>query len=70
MQESLILPSFFSKITIFMNAMDWKEALGKAFDIPVNEDNPVADETVQPEEREDAVTQQGKDRLDIILERK
>ena len=53
-----------------MNAMDWKEALGKAFDIPVNEDNPVADETVQPEEREDAVTQQGKDRLDIILERK
>ena len=53
-----------------MNTTDWKEALGKAFDIPVNEESPQAEETEQTQEREDAVTQQGKERLDIILERK
>ena len=53
-----------------MNTTDWKEALGKAFDMPVNEESALTEETVQPQEREDAVSQQGKERLDVVLERK
>jgi len=52
-----------------MNTTDWKEALGKAFDLPVSDDSstPVQD---QPAEKGDALAQQGKTRLDIVLERK
>lgn len=52
-----------------MNNTDWKQALGKAFNLPVNEP---ADEPQTPEQqpRGDALAQQGKNRLDIVLERK
>ena len=70
MQEGLILPQFFTIDYRPMNTTDWKEALGKAFNVPVPEDNEVTDAAEQPVEREDAVTQQGKERLDIVLERK
>ena len=70
MQEGLILPLFFYIDYRPMNTTDWKEALGKAFNVPVPEDNEVTDAPEQPVEREDAVTQQGKERLDIVLERK
>ena len=52
-----------------MNQIDWKEALGKAFDMPVsdgNSDTPPADTPANG----DAVQQQGKRMLDIVLERK
>ena len=53
-----------------MNTTDWKDVLGKAFDLPVPEesDNQTAEQ--QPAAQGDAVTQQGKTRLDIVLERK
>ena len=51
-----------------MNTNDWKEALGKAFDVPVNEETTTPHE--EPADKGDALTQQGKTRLDIILERK
>lgn len=55
-----------------MNTTDWKDALGKAFNVPV------PDETSQQQPLDeqhaeaagDAVQQQGKTRLDIVLERK
>ena len=50
-----------------MNNTDWKDILGKAFNLPDDADtttpDPVAD-------KGDAVQQQGKQMLDIILERK
>ena len=52
-----------------MNTTDWKEALGKAFNLPDNEEQATPEEEPQPD-REDAVQQQGKTRLDIVLERK
>ena len=52
-----------------MNTTDWKEALGKAFNLPDNEEHAAPEEEPQPD-REDAVQQQGKTRLDIVLERK
>ena len=60
--------SFFSGL---MNNSDWKEALGKAFNLPVQEEPTAADnEAQQPEERGDALQQQGGARLDVLLERK
>ena len=53
-----------------MNPIDWKEALGKAFDVPVTDESPVTDDAQPAPERGDAVQQQGKTRLDIVLERK
>ena len=54
-----------------MNNIDWKEALGKAFNMPEGEEN-VATDAVEEQQtpRADAVEQQGKQRLDIVLERK
>ena len=51
-----------------MNTIDWKEALGKAFDVPVGEETTTPQE--EPADNGDALTQQGKTRLDIVLERK
>lgn len=54
-----------------MNNTDWKEALGKAFNLPVNEEPTVdGNEAQTPEDRADAVQQQGTARLDVLLERK
>ena len=53
-----------------MNTTDWKDALGKAFNMPVPEEKTSSEEPQQPEDRGDAVEQQGKTRLDIVLERK
>ena len=53
-----------------MNTTDWKDALGKAFNMPVHEDNPTDAQQPQPEDRGDALEQQGKARLDIVLEKK
>lgn len=66
-QEGLICPEIFF---FAMNTTDWKDVLGKAFDLPVPEesDNQTAEQ--QPAAQGDAVTQQGKTRLDIVLERK
>lgn len=55
-----------------MNPIDWKEALGKAFNVPVPEENdvdaPAPDEAQQGQD--DAMQQQGADWLDIVFERK
>jgi len=54
-----------------MNQIDWKEALGKAFDMPVPDENTAPDENTPPEACQgDALQQQGKRMLDIVLERK
>ncbi len=52
-----------------MNSTDWKDALGKAFNVPVPDGSPVTDNE-QEQEKGDALQQQGKNRLDILLERK
>ena len=54
---------------IDMNNIDWKDALGKAFNLPA-EGNTDHSESEPLQEKGDAVHQQGKRRLDIILERK
>ena len=55
-----------------MNPIDWKEALGKAFDMPVPDKTDV--EATVPDGAQanegDAVQQQGDTRLDIVFERK
>jgi len=56
-----------------MNQIDWKDALGKAFNMPVPEENDDNETQPQAEGGEtggDAVQQQGGARLDIVLERK
>lgn len=53
-----------------MKDIDWKEALGKAFNVPVNDTSANDEEPQTADEQGDAVQQQGKTRLDIILERK
>ena len=54
-----------------MNNIDWKEALGKAFNMPESEENVVTDAVEEQEvPKAGAVEQQGKQRLDIVLERK
>ena len=55
-----------------MNTTDWKDALGKAFNMPVpeTEDN-APDENSEPTAKKgDALQQQGARRLGIVLERK
>lgn len=55
-----------------MNPIDWKDVLGKAFDMPVpenvNDDVSDANDASMPDG--DALQQQGGTRLDILLERK
>jgi translation initiation factor 1 len=53
-----------------MNSIDWKDALGKAFNVPVpdNNDVPEANDGCKP--AGDAMQQQGGAQLDILLERK
>ena len=53
-----------------MDSIDWKEALGKAFNMPVPDGNNSTSEAQDQEPKGDALQQQGKTRLDIILERK
>ena len=53
-----------------MDSIDWKEALGKAFNMPVPDDNNSPSEAQDQEPKGDALQQQGKTRIDIILERK
>ena len=53
-----------------MNTTDWKEALGKAFNMNVPEGNTVDDGQDQPAPKGDALQQKGKQRLDVVLERK
>lgn len=53
-----------------MNSVDWKDALGKAFNMPVPDNDDSNQDEQQPEAKGDALQQQGKTRLDIILERK
>lgn len=56
---------------IVMNQIDWKEALGKAFDVPVPDEVTDTADTASTEPAQgDALQQQGKRMLDIILERK
>jgi translation initiation factor 1 len=52
-----------------MNTTDWKDALGKAFNLPVSEEQSAPEEE-QQQDKGDALQQQGKTRLDILLERK
>ena len=52
-----------------MDSIDWKEALGKAFNMPVAQ-GPAEAEEHQPQDKGDALQQQGSARLDIVLERK
>ena len=52
-----------------MNNTDWKDALGKAFNMPVPQVDAVPEDT-EPQPKGDALEQQGSTRLDIVLERK
>lgn len=54
-----------------MNTTDWRDALGKAFNMPLpaaTGDGP--DEGQETATRDDALQQQGSQRLHIVLERK
>ncbi len=53
-----------------MNNMDWKDALGKAFNLPGNEETAAPTPDEQPAQQAGAVEQQGGRRLDIVFERK
>ena len=53
-----------------MNNTDWKEALGKAFNLPVQDQPTDTDAVQQPDSSGDALEQQGSTRLDIVFERK
>lgn len=54
-----------------MNPIDWKDALGKAFNVPVPENNDeVTDVNDGSAPAGDAMQQQGGTQLDILLERK
>ena len=52
-----------------MDITDWKDKLANAFNVPVPDENQQQQEQ-QPEDRGDAAEQQGKARLDIVLEKK
>jgi len=52
-----------------MEMTDWKDALGKAFNVPLPDDSAVQTD-VAVDTGADALQQQGKNRLDIVLERK
>ena len=53
-----------------MNNMDWKDALGKAFNLPANEETAAPTPDEQPAQQAGPVEQQGGRRLDIVFERK
>lgn len=55
-----------------MDITDWKDKLANAFNVPVPDENqqPQEEEKQQPKNSGDAVEQQGKTRLDIVLEKK
>ena len=53
-----------------MNNMDWKDALGKAFNLPANEETAASTPDEQPTQQAGPVEQQGGRRLDIVFERK
>jgi len=53
-----------------MNTTDWKDALGKAFNMPVPEETPDAEQQPQDQNQGSPQEQQGKTVLDIVLERK
>lgn len=53
-----------------MNNIDWKEALGKAFNMPEGGEDAAAHEAEQPAPKAGALQQQGGQLLDIVLERK
>ncbi|WP_407405148.1 translation initiation factor [Sodaliphilus sp.] len=50
-----------------MDLQDWKDKLGAAFDLPVSDGN-TTDETAT--QTPNALEQQGKDMIDIVLEKK
>ena len=52
-----------------MQTTDWKDVLGKAFDMPVNDDTTSSHDDETPD-KGDALAQQGKTQLDIVFERK
>ena len=53
-----------------MNNIDWKEALGKAFNLPEGGEEATADAAQVQPAKAGAVEQQGGQRLDIVFERK
>lgn len=54
-----------------MNTTDWKDALGKAFNMPVPDDGDnTRDEVAEEATKGDALQQQGARKLSIVLERK
>ena len=53
-----------------MKPTDWKDALANAFNVPVPDENQTQEDQPQLEDSADAVDQQGKARLDIVLEKK
>lgn len=53
-----------------MNNTDWKKALGKAFNLPAQDQPTETDAVQQPDSSGDALEQQGNTRLDIVFERK
>jgi len=53
-----------------MKPTDWKDALANAFNVPVPDENQTQEDQPQLEDSADAVEQQGKTRLDIVLEKK
>ena len=53
-----------------MNNMDWKDALGKAFNLPANEETAAPTPDEQPAQQAGPVEPQGGRRLDIVFERK
>ena len=53
-----------------MDITDWKDKLANAFNVPVPDENQLQQQEQQPENRGGAVEQQGKARLDIVLEKK
>lgn len=51
-----------------MDLQDWKDKLGAAFNVPVTDSESEA--VAQPEAPADALTQQGKEMINIVLEKK
>ena len=51
-----------------MDLLDWKDKLGAAFDVPVNENN--TDSVPEQQAPADALSQQGKHMINIVLEKK
>ena len=50
--------------------MDWKDALGQAFNITSPDENDTQEQVSETVDKGDALQQQGKARLDVVLERK